>query len=667
MVCAHISRSLIGLLFQALDPPFTRLIKIDILTSLALEPAAIETVLKEMRMYIRSADTKFVCAAIRAVGKVVELSRIVYDREGLKSGHIIERRRDANRIALDCLRGLVLTTQNSDNHIVVGEAVSVMQNVLLIITSGSPDIASNVYIDDPNGIQGLVLGRSLLLLLKSLPRRAVQSIPTSSPEDSDEDSERDNPNFDVTLPAKDVAAALWLVGEWMTNSYFLPIQVRGLDGDGKQKARLEVGRLIAGSFPVLEDAEKQQAIHFATKVILSIASGTIASLTSEIAICEHILAMGRVDIDPDVKDRARFESSLIHISIGLKHDISAMEMIPSFKTSWNLQQVKEVMLERRLSPSFLPVNDMSDGSKDKFRFGTLSSLVGHKARDAYIPLPPWGEKNSSKSLRDHSEEAPKKSEDQPKASVANETTASGFYDSNSTSTESSSESSSSDSSSSEWSGSDSDETDSDADMQGFSSSYPSAIPIEETPGVGLLSMQSLSNVSSVTQPKIAESLLSVNNHEDESSPSDDSDSSSSQSSSSDEPSAKNRMNMNMNTDTDALGAQIDLLRIGNHSSDISHQVRNEPSAAPSAIDDLRGLVMAPMAVLESADVRSAERETSSWMQLVRPELCGGLAARARFLRGKAREREAKLAGLDPDSSAVICVQIQFKNKYVLLL
>jgi len=72
--------------------------------------------------------------------------------------------------------------------------------------------------------------------------------------------------------------------------------------------------------------------------------------------------------------------------------------------------------------------------------------------------------------------------------------------------------------------------------------------------------------------------------------------------------------------------------------------------------------MAPIAVPESADDNSTERDTSSWMQLVRPELCGGLAARARFLRGKAREREIQLAGLDPDSSAVICVQIQFKNK-----
>ena len=100
---------------------------------------------------------------------------------------------------------------------------------------------------------------------------------------------------------------------------------------------------------------------------------------------------------------------------------------------------------------------------------------------------------------------------------------------------------------------------------------------------------------------------------------------------------------------------------------MNQPVRNQPSTASSAIDDLRGLVMGPIAVAESADETSTERDSSSWTQLVRPELCGGLAARARFLRGKMREREVRLAGLDPNSPSVVCVQIQFKNKYVFCL
>mmetsp|Transcript_35278 Transcript_35278/g.85545 ORF Transcript_35278/g.85545 Transcript_35278/m.85545 type:complete len:1320 (+) Transcript_35278:50-4009(+) len=641
---------------KALDPPFTRLIKIDILTSLALEPAAIEAVLKEMRMYIRSADTKFVSASIRAVGKVVELSRIVYDREALKSGNFAERRRDANRIALDCLHGLAVTTQNSDNHVIVGEAISVMQNILLILADSSSG-DSNVNIDDPNGIQGYVLRRSLLLLLKCLSSRAIENVSKGDPEDSDEDNDGDESkleDFDVTLPAKDAAAAMWLTGEWMTNVYYSSIELRGLDGDAKARARLEVGRMIAGSFPKLEEPEKQQAIHFATKVILSIASGTIVPLSAEIAICEHILALGRVDVNPDVKDRARFESSLLHVSIGLKHDTSAIEILPSFGSSLSLQQAKQVVLDKRLVPSFLPVNDLSQGDAAKFRFGTLSSLVGHKARDAYIPLPPWGEKNSAKSLRDPNEDVPKATDGMiPKTASNTSVPAGGFYDSDSASSESSSDSSSSSSSSSAWSGSDSDETDSDSDTHNPKSNNPGTIASETALGGGLLPMESLVGIPSASQPKNVESFFN-----DDSSESDGSDSSASTSSSSAEPSP----NVNLNTNNDLLSAQVDLLRIGNQSSDMNRPVQNQSSCAPSAIDDLRGLVMAPIAVPESADETSRERDTSSWMQLVRPELCCGLAARARYLRGKAREREVKLAGLDPVSSAVICVQIQFKNK-----
>ena len=63
-----------------MDPPFTRKLKVDILVSFALGPAAIEAVLQELRTYVRSPDKTFVAASIQAVGRVAELARIVYDR-----------------------------------------------------------------------------------------------------------------------------------------------------------------------------------------------------------------------------------------------------------------------------------------------------------------------------------------------------------------------------------------------------------------------------------------------------------------------------------------------------------------------------------------------------------------------------------------------------------
>jgi hypothetical protein len=42
----------------------------------------------------------------------------------------------------------------------------------------------------------------------------------------------------------------------------------------------------------------------------------------------------------------------------------------------------------------------STEENEPFRFRMLSSLVSHRAREAYLPLPQWAEKDSAASLRD---------------------------------------------------------------------------------------------------------------------------------------------------------------------------------------------------------------------------------------------------------------------------
>ena len=124
-----------------MDPSYTRMIKLDILTSLVLEPASIEAVLKELRTYIRHDDKAFVCASIRAVGKVVELARIVYDRLGEKNnGNVARARGEADRIALNCLYGLLALTQACDQNVVVGECVMVMQRIMVQLMADSGGI-----------------------------------------------------------------------------------------------------------------------------------------------------------------------------------------------------------------------------------------------------------------------------------------------------------------------------------------------------------------------------------------------------------------------------------------------------------------------------------------------------------------------------------------------
>ena len=77
---------------------------------------------------------------------------------------------------------------------------------------------------------------------------------------------------------------------------------------------------------------------------------------------------------------------------------------------------------------------------------------------------------------------------------------------------------------------------------------------------------------------------------------------------------------------------------------------------------LEGLVMAPVVVEVKEKIDpDIERDSSSWIDLVRPELGGGLCVKARYLRGPTREREARLIGLDPSSPVVVLLQLQFQN------
>eukprot|EP00980_Cylindrotheca_fusiformis_P007005 scaffold1474_cov132-Cylindrotheca_fusiformis.AAC.1 len=648
---------------QALDPPFTRLIKIDILTCLALEPAAIEVVLKELRMYIRSADTKFVCASIRAVGKVVELSRIVYDRHGAKSGDVVRERETANRIALDCLHGLTMLTQNCDSNVVVGEAISVMQNILLMLISNTNAGGSHVGVGDPNGIQGLAMRRIILLVVSSLSGRVKATDAGNEGSDNEHEDQVESGLGEgpTNLPPSALAAALWLVSECMSNINHFQIPIPSISGESKVRARLEIVRLVGRAFPDLDLVEKEQGIHFASKLLVSGSCGTIFISPTETAVCEHILAMGRVDVNPDIKDRARFESSVIQSSIGLKHDTSGLEASPAPGNALTLDIAEALLLEKRLAPSFLPMDDAGTIDHMKFRFGTLSSLVGHKARDAYLPLPPWGLKNSAKSLRDPSEIAVKAQAEevvQGNGFSKKNTTSTGFYDS-------SSSGSSADTSSSESSdaGSDGDDSSSSSSSdesggaQGLLSSSRNAFPTSGFQDRNLLGFSTMNQPG--PQRMVGEPLVKGNASSDDDSSSSGDDSDSSESSSSDG-SLYNGQASTLNALANPLSKQGDLLQIASNPSKTDAASDNNGSAT---IDDLRGLVMAPIVAEESTLVdTSGEYDSSSWMQLVRPELCGGLAARARYMRGKAKSKEVRLVGLDPDDPAIVCLQIQFKNK-----
>ena len=261
---------------KGMDPSFTRLIKLDILTMLALEPNSIEAVLLEIRTYVRNDDDKaFCCAAIRAVGKVAELARIVHDRHGQNTGNVEKERKQANNVALNALYGLfTLTRASSDPH-VVGECCIVMQRILLQL---SEDDQGPFVVEDPNHIQESSWKRLLLLLVRSLSTRSLDGIDES--EDSQDDELRsDNDMTTFRKHPQATAACLWIVGDWLSSS-INSLSIRGLDQQARQKTRLELVRLVSRAFLSMQPVEKLQSIHFASKLIITSKS------PQESALCE---------------------------------------------------------------------------------------------------------------------------------------------------------------------------------------------------------------------------------------------------------------------------------------------------------------------------------------------------------------------------------------------
>jgi len=653
---------------QTLDPPFTRLIKIDILVSLALEPAAIEAVLNELRAYIRHADKNFATIAIRAVGRVVELARIVYDRHGASSGRASRDRQEASRIALDALHGLSVVTQVSESKVVVGEAISVMQTILLsLCTSTTLSDGSPFVLEDPNQVRAFAMRRILLLLVNSLSKRQ-KSYFGEIAEDSDEEEKEvsDLESLSIGLNSLALSTSIWIIGEWISNAPLFGTSDWMHGSSNKSRAKQELLRLLVACFPYMKSLEKEQAIHFASKILVSDASATTTTAeSSEAATCEHILAMGRLDTNPNVKDRARFESCLLHTSIGLKFDTNGIEESPN-GTSLDKNQATAILLANKPSSSYLPIEDVNSVDLKSFRFGTLSSLVGHQARGACISLPPWAKKNSPMELREPIEVA----KEQLAQNFSDRRQITGFYENSDSSSEDSSDSestsSSSGSSSTESSESDSDNSSSSSNQNGngngnfITNAPPTLVSTRGNIQKNDL-FQPVSNQETLSRPLKPTIVPSTVSSSDESSDSDDS---------SDDSSDNNEIKPISNAEnfgpkeilpnsTQGVG---DLL--GTMSTVVAPSVpESHNTLSSSTMDDLKGLVMEP---IKNNDPRiqsvDPERDSSAWTQFVRPELCGGLSVQARYLRDSTKENELRMRNIDPFNTNAVCVQLEFSNR-----
>jgi hypothetical protein len=278
--------------------------------------------------------------------------------------------------------------------------------------------------------------------------------------------------------------------------------------------------------------------------------------------------------------------------------------------------------------SHLPIGENADASFEEieaFPFGTLSSLIGHRAGATFLPLPPWSETNTPSSLRDPSSQSTVAQVVPPNTNVSSKSAPKSFLTSSASDEESDS---------TEVSSSDDDTSDGESDGKEVE---PKAI------AATLKQSQRLDRAVN----RASESAISEESNTSESEITDDSDAASTEDS---EYSSKGNGG-------DKGGSVENLLAL-----DSSTPKLDNATIESSISHGLEGLVMAPLVHDFSSFAHKQEdleRDSCAWKRLVRHELGGGLEVSYRYLRGLSSGKQAKLLSL---TEGAIIVQLKFENR-----
>lgn len=634
-----------------------------------------------------------------------------------------EAKRESDTVALNCLHGLYALTLCCRKKEVISECVITMVNIMGILSSHQ----NTKNVKDPNKVRSNVVRKLLFLLIRSLAfstknqqhhHHQEQGI-TSEDEERKEELRKEwllhNNTTEETLclTTDATSSALWFISEWLIS----PNQHK-MYPDLSQSQRTEVMNgilcLLSSSFPSFEPTLKLHSIHFASKLLLFLSS--LGNDQNAIARASNILAQGRLDLNLDVRDRARFESSLLYQVIpsnlvdfpeGMNHATAAAIQ----EKKLMLEQGKRILLASKPPSTFLPV-DLGEKNKEEiFRFGTLSSLVHHRAGRAYLPLPPWAEKDSDAKLRDPAATSTSSSGSTTSQNRI-EKKEKGFYDDDDTSSSSSSESDSDDddesesesdsdeSSSSSSDESESDESDDDDDSEESSSEYDSSSSDEDSDDgiknnvnavveskVGnLIGLGNTDFVSNVSEPPpnhpnlppntTSKSMLDESSSSEEETSSSDSDTDSDTESNDDDSvvSMTNKKKKGTNTiaTSDTLLPMMSNMNMDSSSNTTNQKTNNNNkfNTSSSMSDDLSGLVMPPPVydTIDEEEESSSTDDTSDlgpWERIVRPELAGGLAVDMRFVRRNTKKKELSRNNnlkFDLVNDRVILIQCRFQNK-----
>ncbi|CAM9328022.1 unnamed protein product, partial [Laminaria digitata] len=331
---------------KASDPLFTCTIKLDVLTALATKENC-ATILGELQTYVLHRDKSFVCAAVRAVGRIA----------------------DARPEAADqCLQGLLTLVTCSKTSVVVAEAVIVLRQLL----QQKPDF---------EGAEAVVRRLSVLLLRSFLDN--------GSGEENARPSEHDQGGGGTAIAGSVATASLAQPGARASIIWTLGEYHQHISG-----VATDVLRVLAKALPELEEEVKMQVLNFAVKLALRRPDDArVQSLAS------FVLEMARFDLSHDLRDRARFMTAMLGLATADEGVDEEALLALNAKSG-------QVLLKRRLPPNARPAEAGKPSGASHLVLGTLSAVVGHPI-NGYLPMPGWCTVQLDGSVREPPKEEPR--------------------------------------------------------------------------------------------------------------------------------------------------------------------------------------------------------------------------------------------------------------------